>query len=409
MCVLCFFLMCLSFLGGLYFSTENGEHVVSFLFSLQDCQARGFQRKYSICLLCNTGEPIFRNWNLLIKSITLIVAGLQKRAKATFKSELKPEACLNKRSIILDKVANAGKNLNYFEEIFHRDSFNTSKDKIRARSLGEISGDSNIFYTLHLQFASILAEIIKREEESTSLPIGEDSSGQMFDLKETALISNFFCNDYSKLRQLFSLTGIDNFLLVASNVVLGNRVIVFDSAEKGRAQLVVGMLAKLLPQERIQVLSQGEFTTECVSPSDSNLVGVCAKFQSHDMKRLIQDYFMCLEVRDAKSEQQLEGEKRLTPSNCLLKLHCCDKIASVGVPTFVKQVAQLLEFACISDQTMGLRIDEIKFEWMSKSRMFVKHAPRLSTPEVDAVKSVFNVADNDLQMMQFWAKAFLAK
>lgn len=380
--------------GGVYFSTES-EHVLSFLFSLQDSKSRGFQRKYSIFVMYDKSKRPFSNFNFLIKNITVIIANLQRKARAVYASELTPVATRNNRSIILDKVVSAGKNLNYFEELFEdRDSWSTSKSKIKARSLGEITGDCNIFYTLHLQFAAILGEILRRDKENASLALNYP-----IDLSEVGLISNFFCNDYSKLRQLYSLTGRANFVTIAANVVIGNRVIVFDSNQKGRTQEVVGMLAKLLPQERIEVQTEEEFDARnhSLSPNDSNLLGVCAKFQSADVNKLMADFYLCVEIVDRIKERYT------------LKVHCCDEIAAVNVPTFVKKVEELLQVVFISDVTLGKRIDEMKFEWMNKSKMFLSNVPRLNVAEVGIVKRVLKVSDNDLQMMQFWSKVFVNK
>lgn len=379
--------------GGVYFSTEN-EHVLSFLFSLQDGKSRGFQRKYSIFAMYDKSKRPFANFYFLIKNITVIIANLQKKARAVYQSELTPVASRNKRSIILDKVVSAGKNLNYFEELFDKDSWSTSKSKIKARSLGEITGDNNIFYTLHLQFAAVLEEVLRRDKENASLALND-----LIDFSEVGLISNFFCNDYSKLRQLYALTGSANFVIIAANVVIGNRVIVFDSNQKGRTQEVVGMLAKLLPQERIEVHTEEEFDakTRSLSPNDSNLLGVCAKFQTADVNKLMADFFLCVEIVD------------LTDKKYKLKLYCCDEITAVKVPTYVKKVEELLQVVYISDITLGKRIDEMKFEWMNKSKMFISNVPRLNVAEVGTVKKVLKISDNDLQMMQFWSKAFVNK
>lgn len=381
--------------GGVYFSTES-EHVISFLFSLQDSKSRGFQRKYSIFVMYDKSKRPFANFNFLIKNITMIIANLQKRAKTVYRSEMTPVSTRNKRSIILDNVVNAGKNLNYFEELFDRDTLSTSKNKIKARSLGEITGDCNIFYTLHLQFAAILGEVLRRDKETESF-----HSNDLIDLSQVRLISNFFCNDYSKLRQLYSLTGKANFLILAANVVVGSRIIVFDGNQKSRTQEVVEMLAKLLPQERIEVQTEAQFdarSTSSLSPNDSNLLGVCAKFPSDDVTKLMADFYLCVEIVDTTNTEKYT-----------LKLHCCDEIAAVKVPTYVRRVEELLQVVIMSDITLGKRIDEMKFEWMSKSKMFIKNVPRLNLAEVATVKRVLKMSDNDLQMVQFWSKAFVKK
>lgn len=307
----------------------DGYVALCFLFSLEDSKARGFQRKYSIFVMFRKMDELDANQLMIIKNVTLMIFLLQGKAQNVFDREMNPEHYLHNRSRILDMVGK--NNLNYFEDIMDPmpSSNSTSRKKIKARSLMEITGDVNIYGTIHLQFCSIIGELYRRRGQPLSF---------RSDLIRS--VQRKFRNNYCPIRQLYHMVGkrSETFRLIASNVIYGNTVIVFNRDDHiNETTTFMKLMGELLPYQ---------FESHIITNDDDNC------FNAHNRSKMEESYSLCIEF-GAK-------EVNIFQSKDIAKLH---------IPQYLILMEDIIKDASISDSTVMERIDCLKMEWYNRSKL----------------------------------------
>ena len=119
--------------GPIFFSDSGiGINVISYTFFLKDSSARGFQRWFSVIVLCLEASPLLGLWSYLLPEIREIVRDLQQLATVVYQAE--EQSCSHRL---------LRTNLN---------NFNVGA----ARALQDLTGNPNILVNLHTKFSVIV-------------------------------------------------------------------------------------------------------------------------------------------------------------------------------------------------------------------------------------------------------------
>ena len=223
--------------GPIYFGDEtNGSNVLSYTFFLDDCEARGLHRWYSIIIMMMDKIFLLNSWPFLVGSLNCLIEELQRRAHNIFLQEQthsRPRARRLQISMTPDK----------FRQLR---GVNSS-----ARSLISLFSDKQFFQRLHRAFVCLLhagghrlrerlLEGPPTEDSVVDLEIQEETEEgflKVFSTKVTndeqisegdsdeldTVKSSVLCES---LRQLVRVIGYEQFHCVAYHVIIGNQIIV---------------------------------------------------------------------------------------------------------------------------------------------------------------------------------------
>lgn len=135
--------------GLILFGDDINGYTLSHTFRLKDAKARGFQRWFSLIILCMDKFLITNNYEFFVSTLSSIINGLQAAANNVFRvesGELTNNECL--------KQATASR-----ASLIPAQFLRTRVTKLEldtSRSLSLITGDDNIFIKLHKQMIWLL-------------------------------------------------------------------------------------------------------------------------------------------------------------------------------------------------------------------------------------------------------------
>ncbi|VDM39267.1 unnamed protein product [Toxocara canis] len=132
--------------GVILFGDDDHGYTLSHTFRLRDAKARGFQRWFSLIVICMDKLLITNNYEFFVSSLSAIIHQLQEQANSVFfmeQSELANE-CLKQAS-----------RASLLPAHFMRNRV-TKLDLDTSRSLALITANPNIFTKLHKQMTYVL-------------------------------------------------------------------------------------------------------------------------------------------------------------------------------------------------------------------------------------------------------------
>lgn len=245
--------------GPFFFGDDtNGSNVLSYTFFIDDCEARGLHRWYSIVVMMMDKIFLLNSWPFLVSSIGLLIEELKRLAHKVFleeEAQSRPRAKRLQISMTPDKF---------------RQMRGTSS--ATSRSLVDLTKDKQIFQRLHRAFVCLLhaggrrlrerllegpptedsvVDLENQEETeegfvkvfSTKLSVDEQVSegdSEEFDAASTAVTCE-------SLRQLVRIVGYEQFHCIAYHIIIGNQVIVRSDARR-LVRSIIDCLKVILPK-----------------------------------------------------------------------------------------------------------------------------------------------------------------
>lgn len=340
--------------GVVYFGDDRRAHVLSYCFVLKDSQARGFQRTYSFLVIDSDRNALLSSWSHYINSIGQLISKLKSKANSVYEREvsLSHNPGQERRSIRLEsalQVAGRGRN-----------SMNTQRSESRARSLVELTDDTTIFAFLHLNMAMIL-------KNATDSPTSQDAVLYDADVG-------------SKLRELYcQKTGVGRnaFLQCAYNLLIGNQIVLrCDSVALARKILL--SLSYLLPASAVRI------SFDCDSYFSPQLCNFLHVKNEVPLPTLNHEKVLFLES--------------LGPSDEKLVVRSDQVVIPEKLPSYLMSLDQVLGDTQYSDSCLTYFIEDLKHQWMNKSKLF---SALESGPSPIALK-VLGISEDDLDLVSFW-------
>ena len=143
--------MCPGREGPIFFGDDQQGNTISYTFHIQDNQARGRQRLYSIIIVMMDKIYLLNSWPFLVTNIETVVNLLKKRATTVFQEEQRKNP---------QRTSERYKSVNPKAFIVQRGGNKA------GRSLTELTDDRNVFKILHMSFVWILKACGNRLSES---------------------------------------------------------------------------------------------------------------------------------------------------------------------------------------------------------------------------------------------------
>lgn len=154
--------------------------MISYSFHIQDSNARGFQRRYSILVVMMDKIYLLNSWPFLIPHLKYVAEHLKSKAKTVHDTE---QAKCPQRSY---RLASSAKPTTFFKE---------RGGNKPARSLIELTDDKHVFEILHVAFVWILKASGNRISET--LLEGPPTEDSIIDMeKQEGLYKKFLKNWY---------------------------------------------------------------------------------------------------------------------------------------------------------------------------------------------------------------------
>lgn len=115
--------------GPIFFGNDQQGHVLSYTFHINDSQARGFSKRYSILVVMMDKIYLLNSWPFLVPHLKTVIEHITKKANVVYEREKAKHP---------------------------QQPPQASRWSKPARSLKDLTDDRNIFKILHLSFVWIL-------------------------------------------------------------------------------------------------------------------------------------------------------------------------------------------------------------------------------------------------------------
>lgn len=109
-------------------------YCLSRMFKIKDVNARGGERKYSLMVISDEEVKIMKNWNVITKYLSEMIASIQVKVQRVIDHK--------------EKHNTTNSNENYLRRLM-----------VKPKSLIELTGDSKIFVKLHLSAIQVIKDI----------------------------------------------------------------------------------------------------------------------------------------------------------------------------------------------------------------------------------------------------------
>lgn len=287
--------------GTIYYGDDYRWHHLSWMFVLQDEQARGFSRTYSIIISQSRKYDLIKNWSKFSQYVYKIINLLKTRSKVTFEREstVSKDTQPNfNRPSNMSSSSSLGypqkMNTNFMDKV-HRSQIDdgsirpapfrrTTKE---ARSLVDLTGDTSIFSYLHENFCLILKLVsqarlellavasiyrnnsfklhnfINHHQASTSRV--RQKSGSSQNLKSTN-------KKYAlTLRHLYKFLDKDKFETLTYSLITGGLIVLICDNSNLLLQIILCII-QILPEERAswQIVSQQDIVSSSSQSQSSS-------------------------------------------------------------------------------------------------------------------------------------------
>ncbi|XP_067672296.1 folliculin-like [Haliotis asinina] len=410
--------------GPIFFGDEQYGYVLSYTFYVEDSQARGLQRSYSIVIVMMDKIYLLNSWPFLVPHLKTLKENLQARAHKVYTEE---QAKCPQTTLRLNPSINPA---NFIQQ---------RGGNKPARSLVELTGHKNVFKVLHFSFIWILKacgnrmtetllegpptedsiiDMEKQEETEEgfiklySRKISENQPEQVASEDEGCIDSDVEQEYMSKapfikdLRLFRKALGNSKFHTLAHHVLIGNQVII-SGAEKSQVKAILAALKMLLPKGCCRAITYSNTYEESWR---CNFLGLALNvpLPNHTMST---EMFILVEVLKGEGEEapdsSLESEKSLT-DNCFSSFNY--RLSSpVQLPEKAPTVLQKMEMALRNENLSEEVVEQcficIKEEWMNKVKVlfkFTKAGGSRSKEDTEKLFKVVSAQEEDKQLLKFW-------
>lgn len=384
--------------GPIFFGDKQQGNVLSYTFYIQDNQARGFKRWYSIIIVMMDKVYLLNSWSFLVPNLQLVIKQLQTKAEKVYTEE--QARCPQK---------------GYRDSIYPANfRFQRGGNK-PARSLKELTDEKHIFKMLHMYFVWILKACVNRTTEtSLEAPPTEDAILDTERLEETeeGFIKLYMRKSspdlenaemessepnpnipmFHNLQHLMQVLGYLNFHTVAHHTIIGNQLIV-KGAQKQLVKSMLDVLKGLLPKGCCKTIS---YSDKYEDSWRCNFLGLPLE--------------IALPYHILGSEQFLLMEI-ICPNDKRDDLNMYEfKISSqITLPDKAPKVLTQMELA-LRNTNLNYEVIEqclicLKEEWMNKVKVlfkFTKAGGCRSDEDTKKLLQVVGAKDEDKQLLKFW-------
>ncbi|XP_064634567.1 folliculin-like [Lineus longissimus] len=389
--------------GPIFFGDDHRGHVFSHTFFIQDSQARGFSRWYSIVVAMMDKVYLLNSWPFLVQHIKDIIDHIQEKASAVYQTE--QAKCPQRAHRLLTAHINPAN----FRQ--HRG------ENKPARSLVDLTNDKNIFRYLHLSFTWVLKACGNRlTEKLVEGPPTEDSvidlekqeeTDEGFiklytkkkDTAENVTLDEELTTDYPEpsfknIRHLFKTLDAEKFHTLAHHVVTGNQIVVRSSSENLTRSLI-SCLKVLLPRGCCSVKGYSntyEDSWRC------NFLGI-PKTVMMPQHVVTSEHYLLVEVRGPLNKPPVP-----TVADFEFMLHSEATLPEKG-PTVLTKME-----SAITNEDLPIEVVEqclicLKEEWMNKVKvlfMFTKAGGSRSDEDNKKMLKVLGAQEEDKRVLKFW-------
>ncbi|XP_014783821.1 folliculin [Octopus bimaculoides] len=384
--------------GPIFFGDKQQGNVLSYTFYIQDNQARGFKRWYSIIIVMMDKLYLLNSWSFLVPNLQLVIKQLQMKAEKVYTEE--QTRCPQK---------------GYRDSIYPA-SFRFQRGGNKpARSLKELTDDKHIFKMLHVSFVWILKACVNRiTETSLEAPPTEDAILDTERLEETeeGFIKLYMRKSspdkenpdidsmdadpnqprFYNLQNVMQVLGYLNFHTVAHHIVIGNQLIV-KGTEKQLVKSMLEVLKGLLPKGCCKIIPYSEKYEESWR---CNFLGVPlgVLLPNHILNS---EQFLLIEILSPE-----EGPQDLNSYEFKISSH-------VILPDKAPKVLIRMELALRNTNLCYEVIEQclicLKEEWMNKVKVLFKFTKAGGSRSEDDMKKLLQVVgakEEDKQLLKFW-------
>ncbi|XP_076045111.1 folliculin isoform X2 [Oratosquilla oratoria] len=221
--------------GPIYFGDDTRGQVLAYTFFLQDVQARGFKRMYSVLVLMKDKMFLLNSWAFLVKHLKQIIGELQHKATKVYKTE---EAHVSHRAL--------------------RSAASLTPDNFRRQRVGqprsfcEVVGDETVWKMLHSWFTWVLkAGGLRLREKVVEGPPSYTFSSTTEE------------HDAFTVRDLHGWLGGSAFRCLLHHLLIGHQVIIKGHDDEVVSRIVAALLP-LLPKHSYQAVKfSREYQANC--------------------------------------------------------------------------------------------------------------------------------------------------
>lgn len=408
--------------GPIFFGDDQQGHAISYTFYIQDNQARGFQRLYSVLVVMMDKIYLLNSWPFLVTHIETVVNHLKKKASTVYEAEKvkfpqrqhRLTSSVNPKNFIKQRGGNVNK---------------------AARSLMELTDDKNVFKVIHTSFVWILKACGNRLSET--LLEGPPTEDTIIDMEKQEETEEGFVKLFSKkvscdddlekeqevmpspsiqnqsvqevpedddsppikdIRQLVKLLGADKFNILCHHVIIGNQVIL-RGASRTLIRTFLEALTCLLPKGCYRAVP---YSDSYVESYKCNFLGLNPeiKIPSHVSKS---EPFLVVDIYEPQGTKVSETD--------LLQNYAFKFSSYVKFEKKAPCVLSKMEYA-IRNEALSMEVVEqclicLKEEWMNKVKVlfkFTKAGGGRSEEDTKNLLKIVGAGDEDKPLLSYWMR-----
>lgn len=171
--------------GPIFFGNDQQGHVLSYTFHINDSQARGFSKRYSILVVMMDKIYLLNSWPFLVPHLKTVIEHITKKANVVYEREKAKHP---------------------------QQPPQASRWSKPARSLKDLTDDRNIFKILHLSFVWILKACGNRITET--LLEGPPIEDSIIDMeKQEGRVNNSVTRSVMEVNNE-KLKNLDGYILI---------------------------------------------------------------------------------------------------------------------------------------------------------------------------------------------------
>ena len=360
--------------GPVFFGDDHHGYTLSYAFSLRDCRARGFHHLYSLVLVSMDKLLLLNFYDVLVGVLEQMAGRLQKAAATVFERE---QLELGKEGGLgLAAATRAG----MLPSGFLRQRVGSAP----SRPLSDLTGDPNIFRSLHRTFTWLLSrdlplreaelvgwasqdELCRLEEAEGGLPLclsDEDDDGSLRVQRPPFFVLGAAPSSPEQLAPFQDLQSLASSLLPANlrrllhSTLIGDQIILRCS-DRDVQKRVLNALAVLLPYGCARIV----YYAPRYQPSWlCNFLGLDESCEVPEDATELQKAGQLLELRLRLKEDGERGEL------CDWDCEVATEGSEVGPPRLVERVEELLWETGLGAEGLGRLVGVAKEEWERKAQ-----------------------------------------